>query len=214
MREKLLKLVPAIAVLLTVAGCSSNPSVTESQCIAGDWQTVGYRDGVNGLRSTQLLQHQDACVQHDVIPDRTTYMVGWKQGVREYCNPHNAFTTGERGQLYYNVCPAAMDHDFQVAYQNGRELYLARAAVANLERKIVDRENRLEVVRAEIVSSAASQLDPTLTTTQRIELIAYTKRLADEKSRIQAEIPELEDALADRAQHLDALRNTVASVSY
>jgi len=214
MREKLLKLVPAVAVLLTVAGCSGNPSVTESQCIAGDWQTVGYRDGVNGLRSTQLLQHQDACVQHDVMPDRNTYMVGWKQGVSEYCKPHNAFATGERGQRYYNVCPAAMDHDFQVAYQNGRELYLARAAVANLERKIVERENRLEVVKAEIVSSAASQLDPTLTTTQRIELIAYTKRLTDEKSRIQAEIPELEDALADRAQHLDALTQTVASVAY
>jgi hypothetical protein len=214
MREKLLKFVPAVAVLLAVAGCSGNPSVTESQCIAGDWQTVGYRDGVNGLRSTQLLQHQDACVQHDVMPDRATYMVGWKQGVREYCNPHNAFTTGERGQRYYNVCPASMDHEFQEAYQEGRELYLARAAVANLERKIVERENRLEVVKAEIVSSAASQLDPTLTTTQRIELIAYTKRLADEKSRIQAEIPELEDALADRAQHLDALTQTLASVTY
>jgi hypothetical protein len=214
MREKLLKFVPAVAVLLAVAGCSGNPSVTESQCIAGDWQTVGYRDGVNGLRSTQLLQHQDACVQHDVMPDRNTYMVGWKQGVSEYCKPHNAFATGERGQRYYNVCPAAMDHDFQAAYQNGRELYLARAAVANLERKIVERENRLEVVKAEIVSSAASQLDPTLTTTQRIELIAYTKRLADEKSRIQAEIPELEDALADRAQHLDALTQTVASATY
>ena len=214
MREKLLKLVPAIAVLLTVAGCSSNPSVTESQCIAGDWQTVGYRDGVNGLRSTQLLQHQDACVQHDVMPDRDTYMVGWKQGVREYCSPHNAFTTGERGQRYYNVCPAAMDHDFQVAYKEGRELYLARAAVANLERKIAEREMRLEVVKAEIVSSAASQLDPTLTATQRIELIAYTQRLTEEKSRIQAEIPGLEDALADRARHLDALTHTLASVTY
>ena len=64
MREKLLKLVPAVAVLLTVAGCSGNPSVTESQCIAGDWQTVGYRDGVNGLRSTQLLQHQEFLIPY------------------------------------------------------------------------------------------------------------------------------------------------------
>jgi hypothetical protein len=214
MRELFLKLVPAFAVLLAVAGCSSNPSVSESQCIAGDWQTVGYRDGVNGLRSTQLLQHQDACVQHDVFPDRNSYMVGWEQGMREYCKPRNAFTTGERGQRYYNVCPASMDHDFQVAYREGRELYLARAAVANLERKITDRENRLEVVKAEIVSSATGQLDPFLTAAQRIELIAYTQRLTEEKSRIQAEIPELEDRLAEEAQHLDALTQTLASVSY
>jgi len=182
MREIPLKLVVVAAILLGVAGCSGNPSVSESQCIAGDWQTVGYRDGVNGLRSTQLLQHQDACMQYDVMPDRDTYMVGWKQGVREYCNPHNAFVTGERGQRYYNVCPAAMDHNFQVAYQEGRKLYLARAAVANLERKIAERENRLEVVKVEIVTSATSQLDPTLTSAQRIDLIAYTQRLAEENA--------------------------------
>ena len=214
MREKLLKIVATLAVVLTVAGCGGNPSVSESQCIAGDWQTVGYRDGVNGLRSTQLLQHQDACVQHDVFPDRDSYMVGWEQGMREYCKPHNAFVTGERGQRYSNVCPASMDHEFQEAYQEGRELYLARAAVANLERKIVERENRLEVVKAEIVSSATSQLDPFLTPAQRIELIAYTQRLTEEKSRIHAEIPELEDQLAEQAQHLDALTQTLASVTY
>ena len=60
--------IPFAAVsMLLLSACSSNPSVSESQCIAGDWQTVGYRDGTNGLRSTQLLQHQDACVQYDVI---------------------------------------------------------------------------------------------------------------------------------------------------
>ena len=214
MREKLLKIVATVAVVLTIAGCGGNPSVSESQCIAGDWQTVGYRDGVNGLRSTQLLQHQDACVQHDVFPDRDSYMVGWEHGMREYCKPHNAFATGERGQRYYNVCPASMDHDFQEAYKEGRELYLARAAVANLERKIVARENRLEVVKTEIVSSATSQLDPFLTAAQRIDLIAYTQRLTEEKSRIQAEIPELEDQLAEEAQHLDALTQTLASVTY
>lgn len=214
MREIFVKLVSVVAVLAAVAGCSGNPSVSESQCIAGDWQTVGYRDGVNGLRSTQLLQHQDACVQHDVIPDRTTYMLGWTQGMREYCKPLNAFVTGERGQRYYNVCPASMDHDFQVAYKEGRELYLARAAVANLERKIIARENRLEVVKAEIVSSATSQFDPLLTPAQRIDLIAYTQRLTEEKSRIQAEIPELEDQLSERAKRLAALTQTLASVTY
>lgn len=200
---------PAAALLL-VAGCSSNPTVTESQCIAGDWQTVGYRDGSNGLRSTQLLQHQDACVQYDVIPDRQSYMLGWNEGVREYCSPHNGFAVGERGERYYNICPAALDHDFQAAYAEGRQLYLARAAVNALERKIGQRERRLEQVKAEIVSSATSQLDPELTAAERIDLVAYTARLTEEQSRILEELPDLEHELEHKTAELNHLTQTLA----
>jgi hypothetical protein len=208
MRTQVSILVPA-ALLALMAGCSSN-TVSESQCIAGDWQTVGYRDGANGLRSTQLLKHQDACVKHDVIPDRASYMVGWKEGVQEYCSPHNGFDVGERGERYYNVCPSDLEHGFQSAYAEGRELYMARVAVANLERKIAQRERRLETVKAEIVSSATSQLDPELTAAERIDLVAYTQRLTQEQSRILEELPELEHELEHKSAELDHLTQTLA----
>lgn len=199
-----------VCFALLLSACSSNPSVSESQCIAGDWQTVGYRDGSNGLRSTQLLQHQDACVQYDVIPDRAGYMVGWKDGVAEYCSPHNGFTVGQRGERYYNVCPAELDHDFQAAYDQGRELHLARAAVSAIERKISQRERRLEKVKAEIVTSATSQLDPELTVAERIDLVAYTQRLSEEQARIHRELPELEHELQHKSAELDRLSQTLA----
>ena len=67
-------------ILLTSAvilsGCGGGATVSENQCIASDWQTLGYRDGVNGIRSSQLLKHQDACVEHGIIPDRAGYMAG------------------------------------------------------------------------------------------------------------------------------------------
>lgn len=216
MRTQLLVLskLATLATLTALAGCGGNPSVSESQCIAGDWQTVGYRDGVNGLRSTQLLQHQDACVQHNVMPNRADYMIGWKEGVGEYCLPGNGFAVGEGGSRYYNVCPAGLDSDFQAAYKQGRKLYLARAAVSNVERKLYQREARLEVIKAEIVSSAAGQLDPTLLPAERIELGAYTARLAEEKARIEHELPELEQELSDKTAELDAVTHTLAQVSY
>ena len=120
------------ALLFTLAGCSSN-SVSESQCLAGDWQTIGYRDGANGYRSTQLLNHQNACVKHGVIPDRASYMAGWEQGVREYCEANNGYDVGERGEGYDNVCPDDMRDAFLAAYHSGRELYLARSEVSDLE---------------------------------------------------------------------------------
>ena len=87
MRHHLWSSSAVVALLFALAGCSSN-SVSESQCIAGDWQTIGYRDGANGNRSTQLLAHQDACVKHGVIPDRAE-----SSSASKSCAPSpNAFT--------------------------------------------------------------------------------------------------------------------------
>src|SRR5262245_48729919 len=156
-----------LIVVATLCGCRS-ASVTQSQCLAGDWETVGYRDGANGYRSTELLEHQNACVKYGVIPDRTSYMAGWERGVREYCDATNGFAVGARGEGYANVCPDDQREPFLNAYHDGRQLYLARVEVSNLEQAISEHEYRIEQIRAGIVSSATQQLDPTLTPAARV----------------------------------------------
>ena len=193
-----------VTIAVTVTGCASD-SVSESQCIAGDWQTVGYRDGANGYRSTQLLEHQNACVKHGVIPDRTAYMAGWTQGVREYCDANNGYDAGERGDGYNNLCPDDQRQAFLTAYHAGRQLYLARSEVGDLEQQIGQREVRLDEITAELVSSASQQLDPTLTPAARVDLLAAMQRLAEERGRINAELPTLRQQLAYKTQQLAAL---------
>ena len=123
----------ALTGVLVLGGCAT---LSESQCIANDWQTVGYRDGLIGIQSSQLLKHQNACVKHGIVPDRPAYLVGWKQGVEQYCQPHNGFTTGERGGQFANVCPARLKGAFYAAYQEGKQIYLARSEISTLQRSI------------------------------------------------------------------------------
>ncbi|MCZ6616489.1 MAG: DUF2799 domain-containing protein [Gammaproteobacteria bacterium] len=200
-------------ITFLLAGCSGGATVSESQCVAGDWQTLGYRDGVRGLRSSQLLAHQDACVKHGIVPDRHGYKLGWEEGIREYCEPYNGFSVGEHGNGHNNVCPSDLRAEFLTAYQEGRSLYLARMEVANLERAITRKVNRLEQIKAEIISTATAQLNPVLTTVERIELLARTERLNTERVRIREEIPALEQDLAIKARHLDALNGSLAAVT-
>ncbi len=199
-------IVSILAVAVLGSGCQSN-SVTESQCIAGDWQTVGYRDGADGYRSSRLLEHQDACVKHGVIPDRNAYMAGWQQGVREYCQVQNGFDVGERGYGYDNVCPADQRDAFLSAYHDGRQLYLARSDVSNLEQAISQREYRLDAIKAELVSSATQQFDPTLTPAARVDLLATMQRLAEEQGRINGELPQMRQELANKTQQLAVLQH-------
>lgn len=200
--------------IIVLSGCGGGATVSENQCIASDWQTLGYRDGVNGLRSSQLLAHQDACGEHGIIPDRAGYMMGWNEGVREYCQPNNAFEIGERGGGHNNVCPDGMQTTFTTAYREGRKLYLARVEVTDLERSIAEMEQRLEQVKAELVSSATEQLNPMLTTAERVELLAHTQRLNDEKHRLQTDLPPLRNELAVKQVELDALRQSLVSIVY
>jgi hypothetical protein len=200
--------------MVFLSGCGGGATVSESQCIASDWQTLGYRDGVNGVRSSQLLAHQDACVKHGIIPDRVGYMTGWNDGVREYCQPNNAFEIGERGAGHNNVCPLGMQAPFTTAYRQGRKLYLAWIEVSNLEKSINQKERRLQQIKADLVSSATEQLNPLLTTAERIELGAYTHRLYEERHRLKMELPALSSELAAKQTELDVLRHSLVSFVY
>lgn len=205
----------AVILATTVlAGCGSNPSVTQNQCVAGDWQTLGYRDGVNGLRATRLLSHQDACVEHGIVPDRHEYMIGWDEGILQYCQSDNGYDQGVRGASYNNVCPRHLESAFLSSFHDGQQLYIARTEVTNLERLIDQREQRLAHVKAEIVSSATDQFDPTLTPAQRIEMIAHSQRLLEEKVAIEKELPKLRHDLEHMAEQLDKLQRTMAGVVY
>jgi hypothetical protein len=210
-----MRLWPAILLIcLALASCRS-ATVSESQCVAGDWQTIGYRDGSAGVTSTQLLRHQDACVPHGVIPDRSEYLLGWDRGVRVYCQAANGYTVGEQGGRYTNnLCPEDLRGGFITAYREGLRLYQARAEVAALERLIQRKEQRLEHLKREIVASGTAQLNDELTTEQRIELLATTQRLIEERSAVEAELPRRARELAYKERQLVALQATLASTAY
>lgn len=195
----------------TLPGCNKHASVSENQCKAGDWQTLGYRDGALGQRSSRLLAHYDACVEIGVTPDRETYMLGWREGIAEYCRPDHGFAEGSRNVEYRNVCPEELESAFLEGYSQGRLLYQARRAVADLEHAIQRKEHRVTAIDSEIVSAGAAQLDPLLLPETRVELAARVVRLAGERGRIQYELPALYDELALRRQELGELEQVPAS---
>lgn len=202
------------AMLAVLAGCGSRATVSENQCYAGDWQTLGYRDGAQGLRSSQLLEHQDACGPYGVVPDRAAYMAGWESGAREYCHPNNAFEVGELGYGHAHICPAEMQSAFVAAYRQGRQLYLARRDIAALESTIAAREARLDWVKSRIVAASTEQLNPELTVPERVDLLAETQRLTEEKAAIEHELPRLHADLASRTAAFDAMRQSLVSLVY
>ena len=193
-----------LSIASLCAGCASH-SLTQNQCVAGDWQTVGHRDGQSGLSSTSLLTHQDACGEFGVIPDRTQYLAGWNQGVLSYCRADNGFALGEQGSSYNDVCPTGLRGEFLGSYDQGRELYVARRDVQQLESTLSRNHARKVKIDARVLELTAAQVEPTLTPTKRVELFTQTKNLLEEKKRIEHDLPELEYQLDQAIARLERL---------
>lgn len=205
-------LVPLL-LLAAALGCARNASVSESQCAAGDWETIGYRDGALGYRPSRLLAHQDACIPHGVTPDRSAYQVGWRRGIGEFCHPDNGYALGLEGEGHDNVCPEPHRDAFLAAWNEGRTLYVAQSRVTEVENAIALKSQRLQGIDEEIAAVASAQLNPTLLPAQRVQLAARVKALYDEKLRLRAEIPQLEQELGARTRELEALSGSIASTA-
>ena len=201
-------LVSLMFTSLLLSGCAT---LSESQCIASDWQTVGYNDGAAGRTSSQLLKHQNACVKHGVVPDREVYLVGWNQGVEVYCTPENGFAQGDRGASYGNVCPDYLKDAFYDAYQQGRELYLAKAEIRTLENAKYSIERRLDSIQHQLSHTESELINGELTPLQRYELLDATKELAREQGELEAEVDQL---IAEIAVKRDRLASMSATLAY
>lgn len=194
---------------LAVGGCSS---MSEAECQALDWRTIGYEDGVAGYSGNRIGQHRKACGKHGVTPNLTEYQAGREQGLREFCKPANGFRVGARGNGYNGVCPADMDGEFSDAYQSGRQLYVLRSRVANTSAALDSRRQELARIEENMIRVAADILNPTITHEQRAQLLLDTKNMAERKGVIGTEIPQLRADLEHHQRELDAYRATLAYV--
>lgn len=201
---------PALLFTLAMTAAAGCSSLSRNQCVAGDWETVGYRDGAGGVASSRLLDHHDACVAHGVVPDRNAYLAGWQDGIAQYCQPANGFSLGQRGVAYGNVCPLRLNGAFRAAYQDGQRIYMAHTEVANVQHEISQRQQRLQSIKNELAGIAGSVLDSGSTTADRAQMLLTANDLAQEQGRLNSEIDELERELEYKSERLEDLREGLA----
>lgn len=199
----------ALLAALALTGCA-NRSLSEHQCSAGDWQSVGYSDGTAGHDQSRILTHQNACGPYNIIPDSAAYRRGWQDGIAQFCQPERGYDRGVTGHSYPTACPAGLRREYRAAYDSGRDLYQARNDVLSLEHEIVRHEQRIEAIRNELVDATTAQIDPTLTTKDRVDLVALSKRLIDERERLQDELPGLHRALDVALERLEGVEQRLA----
>jgi hypothetical protein len=205
---KLLVTTGLLATLATLSGCST---MSAKECVAADWRTVGYEDGVTGRTGDRIGRYRDACSEHGITPSLAEYQAGREQGLREFCKPVNGFHLGARGGGYNGVCPADLDQPFVDAYQSGRQLYALRSRVGSTQDEIDALRSEMEQIDRSLVTIGARMVDPAVTNEERAQLVIDTKHMAERKGEIKARIPQLESQLLVFQRELDDYQ---ASLTY
>jgi hypothetical protein len=95
---------PVLFALSIGSLLGSCATLSQEQCQAGDWRSIGVADGAEGRPASYVSNHVNACAEYGIGLDQPLYQVGRAEGLRAYCTLENAADVGLDGERYYGVC--------------------------------------------------------------------------------------------------------------
>lgn len=193
----------AAGAVLTLGSCAT---MSEEQCLAGDWSGQGYADGASGLTMSRLGEHAEACMKHGVAPDDAAYRSGWSQGVVSYCTRDRGFEAGRTGSSYAGICPADLEEDFLPAYRDGQIVYRAEVAVNDARSQVDSLGNRLEELDDKITAKQAEARAEGLTEEQRERIRDRIQEIRRERADTERDWRRAQDAIDDAEAELRDVR--------
>ena len=199
----------AVAMVPALYGCAS---LSEQDCLASDWQAIGYEDGVRGYSAARVAQHREACSKHGVSLDAVAYRNGRREGLMEFCRPENAFQLGARGGAYNGVCPKEAADEFSTAYYKGRRLYDLEAGISNASTRISSKQSRLESIETALAANSVRIVSAEATVEERAKLLVDTRHMLAERDDLEEEIAQLRKERSRKKRKLDAYRTKLAGV--
>ncbi len=192
---------PALLLSAVLSGCAT---MSREECVAADWRTVGYQDGVAGRSADWLARHGSACTKHGRPPDLDAYVAGRERGLNIFCQPRRGYGLGVSGDAYGGVCPSQLENDFLTAYREGRGLYLLRKDVRAIEHRMTSLALELGDIDRRLEKKQRALVTGKLPPAERHRLAEAIRGLAERRGRLAERIPYLEAERDDAIDDMDA----------
>lgn len=198
----------AIGAFVVLAGLavSSCATMSQEECLRGDWRAVGYGDGVDGRAMSRIDDHAKACAKTGVTPDLALYTEGREEGLKRYCTEMNGFRVGREGHSYAHVCPYPVEAEFLGGYADGERVHAATSRLESARSDLSSADSRAEK-RARQADGVEDELrNPKLTDEQTRELRDRLQRLRRERREAIEDGRRAEAAIRDAEREVDDLR--------
>lgn len=195
------------ALLAGTALLSSCATLSEDECLVGDWRQIGFTDGASGKPADILRNHGEACARFGVGTDYELWRAGYEAGLDIFCTPETALAIGARGESYDGVCQGDRAALFAEAYADGRLLHDALSDLAAEERILREIERDIEALRDERAEARARAGDAALTKAERDAAEREIRRLNRSLDRTKDELDEASFDVSEARNDAAALRD-------
>jgi hypothetical protein len=201
--NKLFGILAVMGALVMLAGCET---VSEEQCVVGDWQALGQADAASGHDPSRFEKVVKDCGRYGITPDAAAYQAGWNQGVLLYCTPQNGFSLGRQGKSLSRICPPHLAAAFESSHSLGRRIWTAEDRVRDLESEISSKERDISRFRTDLDKIRCEVVTSDVLKECRIKRLNKREELQDAREELQ----DLRWRLRDLQREYD---ETVASVN-
>ena len=120
---KLTRILLASAMTLGLMACAT---ISEDQCLAGNWAEIGYSDGAKGKASSRIGKIAESCSKYGVSADHELYLANYKRGIETYCTYERGYDRGASGERYNQACSGELAAEFAQGYDKGAAVYKIR----------------------------------------------------------------------------------------
>jgi hypothetical protein len=175
-------------VCLAAIAAASCATLSEDQCVAGAWGSIGFEDGAAGAPPERVGQHAEACARYGIAPDLALYQSGYASGLVTYCTRSTGFASGVRGAQYHGVCAGEAEAVFLTAYSDGREIYDVRQELARAQSRIGSLAADLDIADEDRDEARNRLDDDDVTSDERLALLERIEELSEDIGRYQQEL--------------------------
>ena len=163
-----------LAVAVSLTGCAG---ISEEQCMALDWRTVGFEDGARGRPVQSISNYRQACGEYGVTADLDAYRSGHSEGVETYCLPVRGFDEGHRGARYQGVCPGDLEPDFLAAYNSGRHLRDLETTLVGIENQLAANTAEQQNIKKRLTAIGVAMIGPGTSAQDRLLMVTESAEL-------------------------------------
>lgn len=186
-----------MTILLVLSACAS---ISEEECLAADWYSIGVEDGSKGYPMSRIGAYRKDCAEVGVAPDAEQYGEGRLVGLRSFCTYERGYAEGKRGARNQAVCPPGpLEAEFTQGYNAGHYVYGVNQNIRGLERQLAELREELRQIRTDLdngywVDSSGDKHE--IGKYERGARIERLLSLSKQEGRLEGEIATLRSSIA------------------
>lgn len=159
MLKKTLLPVCLLGFVFVLACASGGPKGPKLTCDPTNLIALGKHDGQQGLPVDKAFGYQEKCAKKEKEVSLEDYKQGWTEGIRQYCEPSNAFALGkEKKEHSASNCPIERRTAFERNYNKGLKYRETQGYMKDLDKKISSQKKSISKLESEL-KKAEKKLD-------------------------------------------------------